>query len=138
MPYVQRNASGLISAIFLESREHAEEFLPNDHPDIQNFFGGILPQSNRGKPAPFRVDPETGFICVDEAGEPTRCGNWIPDSDVALIRVIEDIIDALIDKNVIMFTDLPEAARAKILSRKNARERLHFPDLGGEGEDKIF
>lgn len=138
MPYVQRDASGLISAIFLESRENAVEFLPNEHPDIQNFFGGILPQTSRNQPAPFRVDTDTGFICVDEGGEPTRCGNWVPDSDVALIRVIEDIIDTLIDKNVIMFTDLPEAARAKILSRKNARERLHFPDLGGEGEDKIF
>lgn len=137
MPYVQRDETGQVTAISLDVAENAGEFLPNDHPDILKFFGGILPQTRQDQPAPFRVDTEGGFICVDENGEPTRCANWVPDSDVALIRVIEDIIDTLIEKNVIMFTDLPEAARAKILSRKSARVRLNLPDMD-DNEDKIF
>lgn len=137
MPYVQRDETGRITAISLESTDISGEFLPNDHPDIRNFLGGILPQTSQGQPSPFRVETEDGFICLDQNGEPTRCGNWIPDSDVAMIRVIEDIIDALIEKNVIMFTDLPEAARTKILSRKSARNKLNLPDMN-DSEDKIF
>lgn len=138
MPYVERDASGLISAIFQKPEENATELLPNDHPDIQVFFGGILPQNNQNQRAPIRVDVGEGFHCVTDEGEATRCGNWVPDSDVALIRVIEDIIDTLIDKNLIMFTDLPPAARSKIMSRKNARENFgNLTDLR-EDEDKIF
>ncbi|WP_373975881.1 hypothetical protein NT239_03705 [Chitinibacter sp. SCUT-21] len=45
-------------------------------------------------------------------------------SDTALIRVIEDIVDVLIDKNLLRLTDLPVAAQEKLLSRKSLRQRL--------------
>jgi hypothetical protein len=40
------------------------------------------------------------------------------------VRVIEDIIDALIVKNIINITDLPEQAQAKLFARKSFRERI--------------
>lgn len=38
-----------------------------------------------------------------------------------MVRVIEDVIDILIDKNLMLFTDLPEAVQNKILFKKNIR-----------------
>lgn len=101
MPYVSRDSGGAISGIFLKSHPNAAEFLPNDHPDILAFFGGDLPES---------LD-RTALSDLSQ-------------SDIAFIRVIEDVIDLLIDKKILTFTDLPEKVREKILGRKDARGRL--------------
>ncbi|MED5608073.1 MULTISPECIES: tryptophan synthase subunit beta [Pseudomonas] len=45
-------------------------------------------------------------------------------SDLEMIRVLEDLISVLMAKGVIRITDLPEAARSKLLSRTQAREAL--------------
>ena len=50
-------------------------------------------------------------------------------SDLDFIRVVEDLIAALVDKGVIMMTDLPKAAQDKIASRGALRSKLK--DLGG-------
>lgn len=44
--------------------------------------------------------------------------------DADFVRVIEDVIDALIVKNVINITDLPEQAQAKLFARKSFRDRV--------------
>lgn len=48
-------------------------------------------------------------------------------SDLALVRVLEDLIDTLIEKGLIQFTDLPPAAQAKLLSRRETRAALKDP-----------
>lgn len=45
--------------------------------------------------------------------------------DAEFVRVIEDLVDVLITKNLIMHTDLPEAAQKKLMFRKGLRSRLH-------------
>jgi len=45
-------------------------------------------------------------------------------SDAATVRIIEDIIEILIAKNIIMFTDFPQASQKKLLSRKLARSYM--------------
>ena len=45
-------------------------------------------------------------------------------SDVSIIRVIEDLIEVLVKKNVIMLTDLPEEARDKLKERKQVRNKM--------------
>lgn len=45
-------------------------------------------------------------------------------SDPDMIRVLEDLIQLLIKKNVISFEDLPETAQLKLLYRKNTRSFL--------------
>ena len=50
-------------------------------------------------------------------------------SDIGIIRILEDLIDLLIRKNVILFTDLPEEAQAKISERKKVRERIAPEDF---------
>lgn len=45
-------------------------------------------------------------------------------SDAAMVRVLDDLIDLLIAKKVILFTELPSAAREKILGRRQLRARM--------------
>ncbi len=44
--------------------------------------------------------------------------------DTGIIRVLDDLVDILVAKNVIMFTDLPQEAREKIAERKRIRQQM--------------
>ena len=50
-------------------------------------------------------------------------------SDIGIIRILEDLIDLLIRKNIFMLTDLPEEAQKKIMERKRVREKIGPSDL---------
>ena len=41
-----------------------------------------------------------------------------------MARVLEDLIDVLITRGLIQFTDLPEAAQEKLLERRETRANL--------------
>ena len=45
-------------------------------------------------------------------------------SDMSIIRILEDLIDLLIRKNIIILTDLPEEAQSKIRERKRVRKKI--------------
>ncbi|WP_235992249.1 hypothetical protein [Cellvibrio polysaccharolyticus] len=45
-------------------------------------------------------------------------------SDLELVRVLEDVVIVLVDRGVIQYTDLPEAARTKLDQRAIARADL--------------
>jgi hypothetical protein len=49
--------------------------------------------------------------------------------DADFVRVLEDLIDTLIVKNILNITDLPEQAQAKLLARKSFRERVSKSSL---------
>ncbi len=61
----------------------------------------------------------------------------LADSDAGLARVTEDLIDILINRGVIHFTDFPPAAQAKLLQRRQTRatlsKRLQLLDDGDHG-----
>ncbi|HNV59803.1 MAG TPA: hypothetical protein PKH72_09120 [Rhodoferax sp.] len=46
-------------------------------------------------------------------------------ADADFVRVLEDLIDTLILKNVIHQTDLPAPAQRKLMIRKGLRTRIH-------------
>ena len=48
----------------------------------------------------------------------------LADSDAGLARVTEDLIDILITRGLIQFTDFPPAAQAKLLQRRQTREMM--------------
>ena len=50
-------------------------------------------------------------------------------SDLAFIRVLEDLIDVLIKKNIVTITDFPEPVIKKLLERQSIRNRI----LGSSG-----
>lgn len=68
--------------------------LDDGHPDLQQFF-----------------NTQASSVGFDAA-------------DADFVRVIEDLIDTLIMKNVIRHTDLPAAAQKKLILRKGLRNRL--------------
>jgi len=55
---------------------------------------------------------------------------YLGDSDAATVRIIEDILDVLMSKDLVLFTDLPDASQKKLLSRKLARKMI-------SGEEEI-
>ncbi|WP_375739799.1 tryptophan synthase subunit beta [Pseudomonas boanensis] len=56
-------------------------------------------------------------------------------SDLDMIRVLDDLIEVLMRQGVIRITDLPAAAQSKLLSRTQARENLGGLDRLIEDED---
>ncbi len=108
MPYIQRNEQGKISSLTM-SGEASGEFLPAEHPEVLQFL----------------TAPSGGS---DKVGDPSALEMLL--SDLKLIRVIEDVIDLLITKRVIIFSDLPLPVQQKILLKKGKREKL----FGGGGD----
>lgn len=58
------------------------------------------------------------------AGDRTRLRQDLSALDADFIRVLEDLIDALIANGSLRVTDLPERALQKLSERKQARQRL--------------
>lgn len=56
-------------------------------------------------------------------------------SDLEFVRVLEDVIELLVAKGVISFTELPDAAREKLMSRQSLRRQVNSVDLIGEQDD---
>ena len=110
MPYVKRDSSGRITGVFdLPETGVSEQVMPDD-PDLTRFLG------------------EHGQSSPDAAREA------LAESDMKMIRLVDDLIDLLIDKNLIRFTDLPTAAREKYLQRQVARKRLQTDLVVGEDD----
>ena len=98
MPFVRRTADGIVDSLHRSGGDGAE-FLPDDHPDVRAFLAaGASPD------APEKVER-------------------FAELDADFVRVIEDVIDTLISKNVINITDLPLEAQTKLFGRKSFRER---------------
>ena len=108
MPFIRRNAQGAVDSLHRRD-EGGAEFLPDDHPEVRDFLGAVAPQDG-------------GFASLD----------------ADFIRVIEDVIDTLISKNVINITDLPIEAQTKLFGRKGYRERTTKDALKLFGDDEAI
>jgi hypothetical protein len=58
--------------------------------------------------------------------------------DRNFVRVIEDTIELLIAKDLILFTDLPPKVQEKLLRRKEVRQLRHYEGNFGTGGDDII
>ena len=61
---------------------------------------------------------------VSHLASQSHDGSPLGASDAALARVLEDLIDLLVERSVIRFTDLPEAAQQKLMTRRSLRASL--------------
>ncbi|MGI6655748.1 MAG: hypothetical protein ACOX5Z_02760 [Desulfobulbus sp.] len=66
---------------------------------------------------------------LHSSGQDDALAQLLSQSDSAVARVVEDLIDLLIAKNIILFTDLPVEAQRKIHHRKQLRARMVDPSL---------
>jgi len=64
--------------------------------------------------------------------------NQLTELDRDFVRVIEDTIELLISKDVILFTDLPPKVQEKLLRRKEVRELTHYEGNMGSGGDDLI
>ena len=64
--------------------------------------------------------------------------NQLETSDTETIRVIEDLVDLLIQKKMILLTDLPDAAQQKLMQRQHMRSELSVMDNLMVDEDDIL
>ena len=69
------------------------------------------------------VDEEViEFLTRQEDVEP-----WVAvlsKSDLGIVRILEDLVALLVKKNIIMLTELPESAQAKLRERQQVREKM--------------
>ena len=110
MPYIQRDQHGEIVALTLEP-SGSGEFIDAGDMRVQSFLANnpasaSNPPLNPAKPA----EPEI-----------TRS---LQQADLDMIRVIEDLIDLLEAKNVLMFSELPIPVQNKLLKKRGHRQRL--------------
>lgn len=98
MPYIQRDKAGQISAVSAEQTQTIAEYIEMDSPELIEY--------------------------LSQFGEPADVNSALTESDQALIRVVDDLVNVLVEKNLMRFTDLPEAAQKKLLERKSLRESL--------------
>lgn len=107
MPYIKRDEQGRITALNLEPGEGFME-VPAGSPELLDFMQQMgLEQST------------------------------LQQSDMRLVRVLEDLIDLLIDRDVIRFTDLPLPAQEKLMERRSMRQSLGALDLLGGANETI-
>ncbi|MFC0269195.1 hypothetical protein [Kushneria aurantia] len=104
MLYVKRDSSGEIVMASREPTEECREVVELESGELMAFMSG-------------RSEQEARFIA----------------SDLAFVRVVEDLLEVLLSKGVISFTDLPEAARNKVMERKSLRRGNRIDLLGEEG-----
>ncbi len=99
MPYIRRNFEGRIVAFSEEaSGTHDSTDWHEARPDDPELLAFV-------RHAAHSADP-------------------VGASDAGMIRVVEDLVDLLIERGLIRFTDLPSAAQAKLTERRHWRTEL--------------
>jgi len=101
MPYVTRDVAGVIIALNQAPNDQTTEWLDvNDQEIIAYNQRHQIHQHQQAKQA-------------------------LSASDAEMIRVIEDVIDLLIAKQVFIYTELPDAVQQKLGMRRSLRQTLN-------------
>lgn len=105
---------------------------------VRGEHGRIVTASNEALDGPCEQiaadSPELQAFIEELAGE----NNLFETSDLKLIRVIEDVIDLLIAKNVICITELPPPVQSKLMERRSLRQSLNALKLFGDEDQGII
>ena len=112
MPFVERNNKGRIVALYETATESATEQLSFNNDEVLAFLGADAPTDDVKR--------------------------LLSESDAHIGRILEDVINLLVDKNILMFTDLPVAAQKKLLARKSLRENVGQNDFTLIDDDTIL
>jgi len=100
MPYVNRNKNGDIIEVFDELSVNANQWLELSDPELIEFVGKSSVSKEHVK-------------------------EMLSSTDSEMVRVVEDLIDVLLEKQVFTFTELPEIVQNKLITRKQLREDIN-------------
>lgn len=92
MIYANRNRDGKIISVSMHPDEKHTEAMPSDARELVDFMQEL----------------------ADHQAE-------LAESDQTFVRVLDDLIKVLLDKNLLNLDELPEKAREKILARQSLR-----------------
>ncbi len=106
--YVKRDLTGAVVAVSRDA-EAGFDHLSDDHPELRAFLKAL------------------------QAEVP----NNLQESDLEMARVMEDLIYLLVERGTILFTDLPQPAQAKLLARREMREKVRGVDLLGDEDEGL-
>ena len=95
MPFVKRDDTGMIVAVSQLGVAGFEEEVAEDDEQLAEFLNDLI----------------AGSSSLDS-------------SDQDFIRVLEDVVELLINKGIILFTDLPDSAQQKMMRRQRMRNEL--------------
>jgi hypothetical protein len=105
MLFAERDGLGAIASLHRQPPAGPHEALDASHPQVRGFVG-LEEQPLVGDALTPAASPDFGQMDAD------------------FVRVLEDIIDLLIVKNLITITELPPEAQVKLLARRQVRGRL--------------
>ena len=95
MPFVKRNEQGGIVAVS-QSQEHGfDEELAAEDLELSAYLDGM-----------------------------GHGASSLSSTDQDFVRVLEDVVGLLVDKGIILFTELPDSAQQKIMRRQQLRSEL--------------
>ena len=113
MVYVQRDAEGRLLRVEHQPFAEMSESLPVENEELHAWLA----------------------MREDVHGRLAKLKN----SDLELVRVLEDLVDVLVSRGVIRYTDLPEAAREKLQERAQVRAKLGgLSSLVGDEEQQFI
>jgi len=108
MPYIARNAANEIIGVHESQLEGHDHWLDAEEAEVKEFL-------------------------IKHRAKQSLTG-----SDVEMIRVVEDLIDVLMAKQIFVFTELPEAVQAKLTSRRKVREDMNSLQNLMDEDEAIF
>jgi len=107
--YIKRDGNGRIELVSRDKTPECAEYLAADSPELLAFL---------------------------TEGESSEGRAYFQATDLAFVRVLEDVIELLMDKGVLSFTELPEAAQEKVMERQSLRRRLNGLRLVGAEDEE--
>jgi hypothetical protein len=73
------------------------------------------------------------FLSINDDMTPDA---YLDQSDTGIARIVEDLIELMISRNLIIFTDLPDQAQRKLLTRKLARKLINQDATDAQNNDE--
>lgn len=109
MPYISRNEKGEIIAIHDSPVKEDTQWLESSDSEVVSFLQRIQ-------------DAKQALTSTDNE----------------MVRVVEDLIDLLMERQIFIFTELPEPVQAKLNARKQLRQDMNSLEGLINEDDAIF
>jgi len=131
MPYLRRNANGHITGLLDQPDQPDAEEVSLADPEVQAFLLDSIHSSSEDSDQQTTHDNHLSMLQLLQSLQGRML--TLERSDLEFIRVLEDLIDLLVAKDLLLFSELPQAAQGKLIDRRRLRDEQRDPSLIIEG-----